>query len=81
MLDEVTAGAYGLAAFYLQNALLTTLVVKGHLTMNDAALTARGALHELEQVKPPPLGRELVALARQALKVHAQGWETQAKGN
>jgi hypothetical protein len=81
MVDKGVAAAYGLAAFHLQNALLTTLVAKGHLTRKEAALTARGALHEFEKMRPSPEGWELFERAKHILTIHAQGWETQAKGN
>jgi hypothetical protein len=80
-IDEIVASAYGLASFHLQNAILTTLVAKGHLTMKEAALTIRGAHHELEEMKPTPMARELKALALQALKTLSEGWDNQAKGN
>ena len=71
-IDEVVASAYGLASFHLQNAILTTLVAKGHLTMKEAALTAKGAFLELNEKKATPLGRELKSLAAQSLKVLAK---------
>jgi hypothetical protein len=78
--DEAVASSYGLASFHLQNAILTTLVAKGHLTMKEAALTIRGAHYELKKMKPAPMGRELHALALQALTILSEGWDKQARG-
>jgi len=80
-IDEVVASAYGLASYHLQNAILTTLVAKGVLTMKEAAITFQGAHHELEEMKPTPLGRQLHTLALQVLDMSSKGWTRQAKGN
>jgi hypothetical protein len=80
-IDEVTASAMGLAAFHFQNAILTTLFAKGYLTMKEAALVVTGAVKSLEELKPTPNGRELVALAKQALTNLEKGWKSQARGH
>jgi hypothetical protein len=80
-IDEVTASAMGLAAFHFQNAMLTTLFAKGYLTMKEAALVVTGAVKALEALKPTPDGRELVALAKQALMNLETGWKSQARGH
>jgi hypothetical protein len=77
----IAAGAFGLAAFHLQNALLTTLVAKGHLTMKEAALTVKGAIVELDSHHPEPIVSDLGSLARGVLTTLEQGWASQAKGN
>jgi hypothetical protein len=80
-IDEVTASAMGLAAFHFQNAILTTLFAKGYLTMKEAALVVTGAMKSLEELKPTPNGRELVALAKLALTNLEKGWKSQARGH
>jgi hypothetical protein len=77
----IAAGAFGLAAFHMQNALLTTLVAKGHLTMKEAALTVKGAIVELESHHPDPSVSDLGTLARSILTTLEQGWASQARGN
>jgi hypothetical protein len=84
MLDELTeevANGYGLAALYLQNALLTALVVKGVLTMKDSAAICNGALVELQQMRPTQMGKGMSDSAQQILSILSRGWEKQAKGN
>lgn len=76
-IDEVVASAFGLAAFYLQNSILTALVAKGHLTMNEAALTVSGAAQLLDEMGPTSLSR----LAKEALTSLADSWQRQAKGD
>jgi hypothetical protein len=78
--DETVAGAFGLAAFHFQNAILTTLVAKGHLTMKEAALTAKGALIEFDKHHPSS-ETELVPLARLALQNLFEAWQSQARGH
>ena len=80
-IDETVVSAYGLASFHLQNAILTTLVAKGHLTMKDAALTIRGAHHELNEMKVTATAQELKTLALQALTILSQRWDRQSKGH
>jgi hypothetical protein len=81
-IDQViAAGAYGLAAFYLQNAMLTILVAKGHLTMKEGALTIEGAINELDQNHANPSPGDLGSLAKAALTTLSQGWASQARGN
>jgi hypothetical protein len=77
----IAAGAFGLAAFHLQNALLTTLVAKGHLTMKEAALTVKGAIIELDSHHLEPIASDLGSLARGILTTLEQGWASQARGN
>jgi hypothetical protein len=77
----IAAGAFGLAAFHLQNALLTTLVAKGHLTMKEATLIVKGAIIELDSHHQEPLGSDLGSLARSILTTLEQGWASQARGN
>jgi hypothetical protein len=80
-IDEVTASAMGLAAFHFQNSILTALFAKGYLTMKEAAVVVTGAVKSLEELKPTPDGRELVALAKQALMNLEKGWKSQARGH
>jgi hypothetical protein len=77
----IAAGVFGLAAFHLQNALLTALVAKGHLTMKEAALTVKGAIIELDSHHLEPLASDLGSLARGILTTLEQGWASQARGN
>jgi hypothetical protein len=73
---------FGLAAFELQNALLTTFVSKGVLTMKEAALTCQGALVELQKRRPTNQeGEQVQAVAVAALTTLSQGWGAQARGN
>ena len=76
-IDEVVASAFGLAAFYLQNSILTALVAKGFLTVNEAALTVSGAAQLLDEMHPTSRSR----LAKEALTSLADSWQRQAKGN
>jgi hypothetical protein len=80
-IDELTAAAFGLAAYQLQNAMLTFLVSKGQITVREAALIVAGAVHQIDELRPTPLGRELVELARQSLKTLRDRWKKQAEGN
>jgi hypothetical protein len=80
-IDEIVTSVFGLAAFHLQNSMLTALVAKGHVTMREAAAIASGAVHSLAELRPTPDGREIVRLAKQALMKLADGWQRQAKGN
>lgn len=77
----IAAGAFGLAAFHLQNALLTSLVAKGHLTMKEAALTVTGAIIELDAHHQGQLASDLGSLARSILTTLEQVWVSQARGN
>jgi hypothetical protein len=79
--DKSAAEASGLAALHLQNAMLTTLVMKGHLTMTEAASTFSGAVDSLKKVNTTPEARELVLLAGQMLKNSERGWKVQARGH
>lgn len=82
--DEITksvAAASGLAALHLQNAMLTTLVVKGSLTMAEAASTFSGAVASMKELKPAPEAQELVLLAGQMLKNMEGIWRLQARGH
>jgi hypothetical protein len=67
LIDEVVAGAYGLAAFHFQNALLTALVAKGLFTMKEAVLAPRGAAIELQNQRKQYGDNQLAAIAQQAL--------------
>jgi hypothetical protein len=80
-LTDDVANGFGLAAMYLQNALLTALVAKGFLTMKDGAVVYECALQECEQKRPAELARDIHESARQILTTLARGWGTQAKGN
>ena len=80
-INEVTAAAFGLAAYQLQNAMLTFLGAKGQITMREAALIVRGAVEQIDELRPTPDGHELVALARQTLVTVANRWKRQAEGS
>ena len=79
--DKSAAEVSGLAALHLQNAMLTTLVMKGHITMKEAALTISGAIDSLKKLNPTPEARELVLLAGQMLKNMEGVWKAQARGH
>jgi hypothetical protein len=81
LMKVAAAGAFGLAAFHLQNAILTTLVAKGILTTKEAALTISGAIHELDNLHPTPSDSDLGSMARHVLTTLSQGWDAQARGN
>jgi hypothetical protein len=75
----IAAAAFGLATFPLQNALLTTLVAKGHLTMKEAALTVTGAIIELDSHHQGRFASDLGSLARSILTTLEQVWVSQAR--
>lgn len=75
------ANAYGLAAYHLQNAVLTQLVVRGILTMREAAVTFSGAIDEMGALRPTPDAIDSVALAKVILQKSATAWDIQAKGH
>ena len=75
----VAAGAFGLAAFHLQNAILSALVAKGALSPSEVALIIQGARMELDR---PDLGpTDLGSIAKDILTRLEQGWASQAKGH
>ena len=80
-IDEIAASAMGLAAFHFQNAILTTLFAKGYLTVKEATLVVTGAVKSLDELRPTPDGREVVALAKKALTNLEEGWKSQARGH
>jgi hypothetical protein len=80
-LDEQTAGAFGIAAFYLMQSLMSALIEKGVLTMKEAALIGAAAAKNADDAVPTSPVPEMQALAQRCLVTVAARWSRQAKGN
>jgi hypothetical protein len=80
-LDEQTAGAFGIASFYLMQALVSALIEKGALTMREAAMICDAATKNADDAVPISPVPEMQALAVKCLATVAAKWTRQAKGN
>jgi hypothetical protein len=80
-LDEQTAGAFGIASFYLMQSLISALIEKGVLTMKEAALIGSAAAKNSDDAVPTSPVPEMQALAQRCLATVADKWSRQAKGN
>lgn len=80
-LDEQTAGAFGIASFYLIQSLMSALIEKGVLTMKEAALIGSAAAKTADDNVPTSPVPEMQALAQQCLVTVTAKWSRQAKGN
>ena len=79
--NVIANGAFGLAAYHLQNSMLTILVRTGHLTMQQASLVFEGAIHEVDAQYPEPSPGDLSSYARAILARSHEGWKSQARGH
>ena len=80
-LDEQTAGAFGIASFYLMQSFMSALVEKNVFTMREIALIATAATKNADDAVPTSPVPQMQALAQRCLAVIADKWARQAKGN